>query len=772
MALKEMTIPDPPKLYTKKYANLGGVDFSCEASQVDPNRTPTGTNMISDRGGNPAKRLGWRQIAKDSTITGKILKIIPYDRDDNTTPYPDLWVIATDGVCFYRHTDATSASTYTETRLMGTEIKPISIDNCVAFNFNGELYCGISKVNTNMGNQTFGIYKMSATDGTPTMTNLCWEAHYSRGEAYIPETTFGLAPNGSGGTSLEAVNLLTPTMTFSFCGDSTSKTYYLYPETLRTDKDKQKILYETLKVEVLNSDGKWVTMVEGRDYTVSGKQSPSVVGYYDYTGGLNSSGYICDAKVNFTSTHETQDAGRDNVKITFTPFDITAVYYSLDPPLFRFKGLKNLNAIDFMSATCCELYGHTTADRVFMGGFKRCTPDEQNKGREFKNRVYYSQVNDPAYFPDNNYLTVGHDDNYVMTLQKVGDYLAAVKSDSTLDCSLYLIRGSYLDDSMYFMVIPTSVMLGAISSKASATLIDEPLYLSHDGIFAITATNYRSEERSVRCRSGLVNKRLLKESGLENACATVWDRYYILCINNHCYILDGRKYSADAKKNSDYQVEAYYWEGIPASTFATYENELYFGTWDGRICKFNTDIPDETRYCDDGTEVDYELDPLIVEPLERRRFDPRSCKILSPEHWKRTKTVPDCLRLTDGTAIKCEWSTPLDDDGAPQYFKTLNKKGNLVMLEPAIHTSAKVSLIKDGTKMFSLNTFYYDIFDWANVWFANFSFRSDLTPRDDFVKKKVKKYKRLQIVVENDGLYEPFSIISITKTYFYGNFAK
>ena len=40
------------------------------------------------------------------------------------------------------------------------------------------------------------------------------------------------------------------------------------------------------------------------------------------------------------------------------------------------------------------------------------------------------------------------------------------------------------------------------------------------------------------------------------------------------------------------------------------------------------------------------------------------------------------------------------------------------------------------------------------------------------VKKKVKKYKRLQIIVENDALNEGFGVLQIVKTFTIGNYAK
>ena len=236
-----------------------------------------------------------------------------------------------------------------------------------------------------------------------------------------------------------------------------------------------------------------------------------------------------------------------------------------------------------------------------------------------------------------------------------------------------------------------------------------------------------------------MDKRLIEEDNLESSAAVVWRRYYILCVNGHCYVLDGRQKSTDNNNTTNYSYECYYWENIPATCFFVYENELWFGTADGYLCKFNTDISDNTAYCDDGTLA------------------------LSTQGEKI---------ITGGTAIACRWSTPLDDYRMPQYFKTLNKKGSLLTLLPYDKTSAIVTLIADGDREYPLGIFYADIFTWDPVDFDRFTFSSNETAQDDFFNKKVKKYRRLQVIVENTAIYEPFGLLKITETYTVGNFSK
>lgn len=96
----------------------------------------------------------------------------------------------------------------------------------------------------------------------------------------------------------------------------------------------------------------------------------------------------------------------------------------------------------------------------------------------------------------------------------------------------------------------------------------------------------------------------------------------------------------------------------------------------------------------------------------------------------------------------------------------------MLTILPHERTSAKVTLVKDGDIRSELGIFYADIQTWELIDFERFTFNSNDTAQDDFFRKKIKKYKRLQIVITNDAIYEPFGILGITKTYTIGNFSK
>jgi hypothetical protein len=191
-------------------------------------------------------------------------------------------------------------------------------------------------------------------------------------------------------------------------------------------------------------------------------------------------------------------------------------------------------------------------------------------------------------------------------------------------------------------------------------------------------------------------------------------------------VLDSKNksYKERSIASYDYNYECYYWTNIPAICLLSANGELYFGTEDGRICKFNTDIEVLDKYSDDGK------------------------------------------------AIVAAWSTTNDDDNAPHLYKSMTKKGCLVTIKPYTRSSATIYVAKDGNPRQKLRNGFMDILDWNDIDYNRFTFNTNESPQDIFFQKKVKNYKRLQIIVENDTVNEGFGILQIVKTYTVGNYAK
>lgn len=485
--------------------------------------------------------------------------------------------------------------------------------------------------------------------------------------AYVPTILISRNPTG-GGTTYEGVNLIGNQRIESFLGNSTDKVFQLSANNIESVD----------KVEVL-TNGEFV------EYTqVSSSPSSNQYSVNLQTG-----------KVTFNAAKDPEVAGMDNVKITYTK--VVAGYAN------RIK-----------KCTIASLYGVGGENRVFVSG-----------NSEYKSRDWYSQIYDASYWPDLNYSIIGSEETAIMGYAKLGRYQLIIKEESQIHSTIYK-RNGLMNDSgeAYFSLEAGVTGVGAISKNSFCNLIDEPLFLSSRGIYAVATINILADN-TVRNRSYFIDNRLRNEAGLKNAIACEWNGYYILCLNNVAYILDSKQITTTSRRSDiDYSYECYYWTNIPAKSLLSTGNELYFGTEDGKICKFNTDIIGMQKYNDDG------------EP------------------------------------IKAYWATKNDDDGATYRYKTMQKKGCFVTIKPMNRSSAKVYAIADGQEKRFLKEDTMDVFDFEDIDFERFTFNTNDSPQEVFFKRKIKKYKRLQFIVENSELNEGFGIFQIVKTYTKGNFAK
>lgn len=370
--------------------------------------------------------------------------------------------------------------------------------------------------------------------------------------------------------------------------------------------------------------------------------------------------------------------------------------------------------------TIITTYGIGTNDRAVLSG-----------NEELPNVDWTSGMNDPTYFPDLLYNEVGSEATAILGYCRLGRSLGIVKEDNGQDSTIYL-RTAELQDSEIAQPQQQAVAgVGSIAPGSFASLLDDPLFLSRNGVMAV-ATNSYTSEKITQGRSFYVNNKLNDEPEREKAEAVIWNGMYMLALpNGHVYALDGRQnktYRSAAL--GDYVYEGYYFENIPASCWlnrrAGAEESLYFGTADGRICKLNTDIEDMSRYSDDGA------------------------------------------------AISAVWATKYDDDGTPAVLKTLLKRGCCVTIKPYARSSAEVYIRADRTGGHEKKVAGkpMDILDFSDIDFERITFNTDESPQEIFLNRKVKNYKRLQIIVRNQEPNEGFGIFQITKHYVTGNYAK
>lgn len=471
---------------------------------------------------------------------------------------------------------------------------------------------------------------------------------------YVPTITFSAPPAG-GGKALEDVNMLTRERRRRFIGDGTATTYVVEPEGFDPAA--------AVTVRILNqTSGVWETTSAFTRDDAGGK-------------------IACT-----TAPWNAVSSGEDNVEVQYSA-PVTAA--------------RTAERAKIDGCTVFGIYG----GRVFLSGNSAWPAYD-----------WYSGVGDPSYFPDTSYTRVGADNSAIMGYRAVGEYQAVVKEDSAQDATIWLRSTGTLNGETVYPLKQGVAGAGAVSGRSFCNLLDDPMFLSREGVLAI-GSNVVTAERTLQNRSYYLNARLTGETSLADACAVTWQGMYVLSVGNGtCYVLDGkqaRSYREGNGTGGAYAYEAYHWEHVPARCWLEHEGALYFGTADGRICRFNDDIATMERYNDDGA------------------------------------------------AVIAARATMADSHGDFMRYKTMVKKGSGVMLQPFTRSSVKCCVRTDRELEKQMRYSTMDIFDWTDIDFSRFTFNTDDAPQIVPFRKKVKKYKWIQIIVRSDGKSEGFGVYGI-----------
>ena len=623
-------IPDSPKKYKTEYSKFKGVDLSSNPTQVDSTRGAMGTvNLISDSGGFPEKRKGWRVLQTcEAPVNGLYRGVIKGKE----------YFLVHGGTKLYQWTDGSIK-----------ELKSgLTNGKGTAFTLNDKIYV-----------LTGGEYLVFDGETVKDAT----------ADAYVPTTSIANKPEG-GGTSFEDVNLLSSKRKNEFCADGSATVYQL----------------DTTDVESIAEVKVDAKVWESSKYTLDGKK-----GQVKFT----------------TAPPKPSIAGKDNVTITF---------------IKTVEGYKD----KIIKCTIAGIYGGKSQDRVFLSG----NPDAQDTD-------WRCESNNPLYFSDLSYTKVGADGAAIIGYSAISDSQAIIKADDRSETTIYF-RGYNIDTTtskVQFPVRRAAAGAGAVAKRAFAYLPEEPVFLSRTGVFALTSSNITALQVA-RNRSYYVDAALTKEEHLENACAVVWNGYYVLAVNGHAYVMDTNQNVAYKPQSyGDYVYECYYWDNFPAVRMMESRGSLYFGTSDGKICRMNTDIDTMQAYSDGGT-------------------------------------MGEDGKITGGAAIAAEWHTKADDDGDFMTYKTMVKRGSGIMMKPYTRSSLQVYARTERDFGRKIREGFADIFSWEDIDFTRFTFNTNDAPQVLPFNSKVKKYKTLQLIAKNEALNEAFGLFGIIKRYTIGTMVR
>lgn len=569
--LPQASAPELGKLVIEDFR---GLDLTNAPGNVAPVRSPWAPNMLRESVGKVRKWTGWMTVRR---YGGRI-----------------------NGVHFLRGPEGVKRLVHAGTELWLDGEEPL-------------LLCGGMADAPSASQQMGG--KLLLLDGATYRIYDGEEAKPASEGAHIPTTVIGRAPTG-GGKSYEPVNLLQPKRTNSFLGTAADKTYQL---------DFAPLDAGPVTARKRQSDGEWINLVEGTDFTV------------DRTAG----------KVTFTVVPGASPVeGEDNVTVTAAK---TVDGY----------------ADKVNKCTFCELYGVNGAeDRVFMSG-----------NPALPNYDFFSEFEKPDYMPDINYGLLGQDDAAVKCYAKINNGLAAIKDNAASETNIIIRTGRLGEDGKAgFYQSGSYQAAGAVSGRTLCYAANEPLYLTEGGIYAMTPTDVTGE-RSAALRSYYLNggrsgeRGILNEQGKGDACACAWNGFYILALAGKLYALDTTQAAAD--RNAPYsqrQFEGFIRLNVPARTVWAEGAQLWFGTADGRVCRFYTPGDERTLYTDDGEPYDcYWLTPEFSGKTfyNRKRFSYVGARIASaPMTGLRICAKYDgCEREVDG-----EYEVLMDYGAEARYF--------------------------------------------------------------------------------------------------------
>ena len=362
--------------------------------------------------------------------------------------------------------------------------------------------------------------------------------------AYVPTVTIARAPSG-GGQPYEELNLIGPAFRESFLGTATDTVYQLSFAQLDA---------AAVTAELLQTDGSRKTLTEGADFTVDRQ-----------AGTLTFK----------TPPGESPIDGQDNLVVTAAR---TVEGYADRINRCRVGILYGIGG---------------AAERLFLSG------NEEMPGRD-----WYSGYHDPTYWPDGGWSRLGGEDSGVVGYAILDDRLAAFKDTREQGRSVILREGAMADGRAAFPAVGSLQGYGAVSRWAFGYLGGEPLFLAAEGICALTSQDVTGEKTGA-LRSFYLNGALREEQNLADACALVWDGQYLLAVGEKLYLLDGMQpvTTNAATPYSERQYAGFLCTGIPARVLFSQGGRLWFGTADGRLCRFAADPDSPASYSDDGAPI-------------------------------------------------------------------------------------------------------------------------------------------------------------------------
>lgn len=743
MTVNKYNFPSPIRQNRFGISDFLGVDFMTTESGVDNRRSPDSINMISGKTGSMDKRLGY---AIEHIFDGKVYAI----KNIKTYIYEPVTInrVEIEVIVVHAGTKLWAYNPYLDTWQQAT-----------VWDTTGELVNGSTVImqprETNFieySNQSFWtiIHNNWLVSRSDLLILYCQGSTYLGEEGtiwfqvyrndsitmhlYYPTTSIGRSPNGLTSTQHEGHNGLVNVRINKFLSNATDKTFVFD----YTGNTYSMGAYGGLVNQML-ANGTW-----GTPHDASG--NPITWTYDAATHSLTFSAV----------PHATYKTGEDNIEIYFY------VEYST-------KKITNLMN-DYYSFSNYGLKGSN--DIIFLCNYREI----RFRNKEIWIRSLAQNVGESStrlYFDTNNTSSLGS--NRKLGYSKVGEYLI-LHGDSEGNSSVAYVKQSTLDDNGELVITntPTTAQTGAIASKSFANLRDDALFLSDFGITSVIIDNFTNTQ-AMQDRGFYINKRLLNEPNLDKAISFVYDNKYFICVNSNVYIADPRKKSTEKLSYSEqFQYDWYFWEGMDIQSVERFDDGLYFGTTDGRLCRFKKET-DLHAYEDEliGTETTWSnATSYVLGQLVKDSGTPTKYYICIKPHTSDSVVRPVTNEtywneITKGTdrfyvPVIAYWTTPILNMGDITSRKTL--KNLWVRLEKYTHTGVRIYYATQGL----VKERYDGVFDFSNLDFSRLTFSTDTDPMVVVTNRQERKFMSIQFKIESRD-NTPMSLLEIVGKYTINN---
>lgn len=329
--------------------------------------------------------------------------------------------------------------------------------------------------------------------------------------AFTPTTYTAKTPDGAG-TALQQRNMINPAFIEEFIGDGTSDEYFLAVQ----DLDATEV--------TITVDG--VAKTENTHFTV------------DRTAG----------------------------KITFSEGNIPAAPSVTSQPNVIITAYKTTAGYFDMVKNCNEIL--VFDNRVILAD------------GDYPNRIIWCGLNEPTYFGEIMYNDrAGSGTAPIKSLQLLAskDAFLAIKSADAQNGS-YAVMNTVETDENYnpknYVATEASGTIGCMRGVSSKVFIDDNVFISPNGLSAISRELNVSSERNIEHRSTTADPRLLLED-LDNIVIEQYDRrLYVLCTaTGHMYIADGNLRSSGLSNYVEYEWAYLEDQGIWENQYEAYVDE-------------------------------------------------------------------------------------------------------------------------------------------------------------------------------------------------------